>query len=65
MVRVLVIGSGPSGMSVLYQTEKLRSEGCKDLPEIVCYEKGDDWGGLWNYNWRTGEDYIWLQSLHY
>ena len=26
------------------------------MPEIVCYEKAADWGGLWNYTWRTGMD---------
>ena len=26
------------------------------MPEIVCYEKQADWGGLWNYSWRTGLD---------
>ena len=26
------------------------------LPEIVCFEKQSDWGGLWNYTWRTGTD---------
>jgi len=24
--------------------------------EIVCYEKQDNWGGEWNYTWRTGLD---------
>ncbi|MCY3670465.1 MAG: NAD(P)/FAD-dependent oxidoreductase, partial [Alphaproteobacteria bacterium] len=24
--------------------------------EVVCYEKQEDWGGLWNYTWRTGLD---------
>ena len=28
----------------------------KSIPEIVCYEKQEDWGGLWNYSWRTGSD---------
>lgn len=28
----------------------------KDIPEIVCFEKQDDWGGQWNYNWRSGID---------
>ena len=23
---------------------------------MVCFEKQDDWGGLWNYTWRTGLD---------
>ena len=27
-----------------------------DIPEIVCFEKQSDWGGLWNYDWRTGVD---------
>ena len=25
-------------------------------PEIVCFDKQSDWGGLWNYSWRTGSD---------
>ncbi|XP_065051237.1 trimethylamine monooxygenase-like isoform X2 [Rhopilema esculentum] len=53
--RICLIGAGPSGMSVLYQAEKLRKEG-RDVPEIVCYEKQSNWGGLWNYTWRTGLD---------
>ena len=27
-----------------------------DIPDLVCYEKQSDWGGLWNYSWRTGLD---------
>merc|ERR1712141_179213 len=53
--RICLIGAGPSGMSVLYQLEKLRKEGV-DVPEGVCYEKQSNWGGLWNYTWRTGND---------
>ena len=26
------------------------------IPEIVCFDKQEDWGGLWNYSWRTGSD---------
>ena len=51
--RVCVIGSGPSGMAFLYHIEKLRLGGCA-VPEVVCYDKQSDWGGLWNYDWRTG-----------
>ena len=51
--RVCVIGSGPSGMAFLYHIEKLRLEG-NAVPEVVCYDKQSDWGGLWNYDWRTG-----------
>ena len=40
-------------MAFLYHLEKLRQEG-KAVPEVVCFEKAADWGGLWNYDWRTG-----------
>jgi len=53
--KVCVIGAGPSGLSVLCWYAKLAKEG-KEVPEIVCYEKQSDWGGLWNYSWRTGTD---------
>ena len=53
--RICVIGAGPSGMSVLSWFGKLSREG-REVPEIVCYEKQGDWGGLWNYSWRTGTD---------
>lgn len=26
----------------------------EEVPEIICFEKQEDWGGLWNYTWRTG-----------
>ena len=42
-------------MSVLYHAEKLRKTGCK-IPEITCYDKQSNWGGLWNASWRTGLD---------
>ena len=51
--RVCLIGAGPSGMSVLYHMHKLQKE--DHLPEVVCFEKQADWGGLWNYTWRTGK----------
>ena len=52
--RVCVIGAGPSGMSVLFHFNKLRKQG-KEIPEIVCYDKQSDWGGLWKYSWETGK----------
>lgn len=52
--RVCLIGAGPAGMCFLYQLEKLRQSGA-EVPEVVCFEKQDNWGGLWNYTWRTGE----------
>ncbi len=50
--RVAVIGAGPGGLAVL-QSAKAAGE---NIPEVVCFEKQDDWGGLWNYTWRTGLD---------
>ena len=53
--RVAVIGAGPSGLAQLraFQSAKV---GGAEIPEIVCYERQADWGGLWNYTWRTGLD---------
>merc|ERR1739838_1007607 len=53
--RVCLIGGGPSGCSTLFNFVELEKSGV-EIPEIVCYEKQDDWGGLWNYSWRTGLD---------
>ena len=55
--RVCVIGGGPSGMSVLYHLEKYRSrqdENSHIIPDVVCYEKQENTGGLWNFDWKTG-----------
>jgi len=53
--RVAIIGAGPSGLAQLRAFQSARQKG-EEIPEIVCYEKQDDWGGLWNYTWRTGVD---------
>ena len=53
--RVAVIGAGPSGLAVLRAFQSAVSKGA-EVPEIVCYEQQDNWGGLWNYSWRTGTD---------
>ena len=53
--RVAVIGAGPSGLAQLRAFQSAKDGGA-DVPEIVCYEKQTDWGGLWNYTWRTGLD---------
>ena len=55
MSRVAIIGAGPSGLAQLHAFEQARKKGA-ELPEIVCFEKQSDWGGLWNYTWRTGLD---------
>ncbi len=53
--RVAVIGAGPSGLAQLRAFQSAREKGA-DIPDIVCFEKQSDWGGLWNYTWRTGLD---------
>lgn len=53
--RVAVIGAGPSGLAQLRSFASAQSKGAK-IPEVVCFEKQSDWGGLWNYSWRTGAD---------
>ena len=53
--RVAVIGAGPSGLAQLRSFQSAASNGT-DIPEVVCFEKQDNWGGLWNYTWRTGID---------
>ncbi len=51
--RVAVIGAGPSGLAQLRAFQSAKNNG-EDIPDVVCYEKQDDWGGLWKYTWRTG-----------
>ncbi|MEG6508840.1 NAD(P)/FAD-dependent oxidoreductase [Methyloligella sp. 2.7D] len=53
--RVCVIGAGPSGLAVLRAFESAKQKGA-EVPELVCFEKQGNWGGLWNYTWRTGLD---------
>ena len=53
--RIAIIGAGPSGMAVLRAFESARRKGA-EIPELVCYERQKDCGGIWNYTWRTGTD---------
>ncbi len=53
--RVAVIGAGPSGLAMLRAFQSAAARG-DAIPEVVCFEKQDNWGGLWNYSWRTGVD---------
>ena len=55
MTRVAVIGAGPSGLAQLQAFSAAARAGI-EVPEVVCFEKQSDWGGLWNYTWRTGLD---------
>ena len=53
--RVAVIGAGPSGLAQLRAFQSAQQAG-SEIPEVVCFEKQSDWGGLWKYTWRTGLD---------
>ncbi len=53
--RVAIIGAGPSGLAQLCAFKAAAKKGI-EIPEIVCFEKQSDCGGLWNYTWRTGVD---------
>ena len=53
--RVAIIGAGPSGLAALRAFETARAQGAA-IPDLVCFEKQENWGGLWNYSWRTGLD---------
>lgn len=53
--RVAIIGAGPSGLAQLRAFQSAKEKGAA-IPELVCYEKQKDWGGMWNYTWRTGLD---------
>jgi trimethylamine monooxygenase len=53
--RIAIIGAGPSGLAVLRAFESAQKKGAQ-VPELVCYERQSDYGGLWNYTWRTGTD---------
>ncbi|WP_370331600.1 NAD(P)-binding domain-containing protein [Mycolicibacterium hippocampi] len=55
MSRTAIIGAGPCGLAQLHAFEQTRLDGV-DVGEVVCFEKQSDWGGLWNYTWRTGLD---------
>jgi trimethylamine monooxygenase len=55
MSRIAIIGAGPSGLAALRAFESARSNGA-EIPDMVCYERQSDWGGIWNYTWRTGLD---------
>lgn len=51
--RIGIIGAGPSGLAQLRAFESAEKMGM-EVPEIVCFEKQENWGGMWNYTWRTG-----------
>ena len=56
MTRVAIIGAGPCGLAQLHAFASDKASDGAAMPELVCFEKQSDWGGLWNYSWRTGLD---------
>ena len=55
MTKTAIIGAGPCGLGQLRAFALARDRG-EQIPDIVCMEKQGDWGGLWNFTWRTGVD---------
>ncbi len=53
--RIAIIGAGPCGLAQLRAFQSAKAKGA-EIPELVCFEKQKDWGGMWNYTWRTGLD---------
>ena len=53
--KVAIIGAGPSGLAQLRAFQSAAAKG-ENVPHVTCFEKQEDWGGLWNYTWRTGLD---------
>ena len=45
MTKVAIIGAGPCGLSMLRSFELAEKNGEK-IPEVVCFEKQEDWGGF-------------------
>ena len=53
--RVAIIGAGPAGLALMRAFSLAEDSGVQ-IPEIVCFEKQNDWGGMWNLTWKTGLD---------
>jgi len=51
--KVAIIGAGPSAMCLLRAFALAEKKGAK-IPALVCFEKQEDWGGMWRYTWKTG-----------
>lgn len=52
MKKTAIIGAGPCGLGMLRAFAQANALD----DNVVCFEKQDDWGGLWNYSWRVGVD---------
>eukprot|EP00929_Paragymnodinium_shiwhaense_P027577 TRINITY_DN16163_c0_g1_i1.p1 TRINITY_DN16163_c0_g1~~TRINITY_DN16163_c0_g1_i1.p1 ORF type:complete len:862 (-),score=163.81 TRINITY_DN16163_c0_g1_i1:401-2986(-) len=61
--KVAVVGMGPSGMALLNAFSRdaaLQGAGpdgsVSQQVDLVFYDRQQAWGGMWNYDWRTGVD---------
>lgn len=54
-MRVAIVGAGASGLAQLRAFIQAEKNGTV-IPELVCLERQKDWGGVWNFTWRTGLD---------
>ena len=52
MTKIAIIGAGPCGLGLL----QAFSSANESTVDVVCFDKQDNWGGLWNYTWRVGVD---------
>ena len=50
-----MIGAGPCGLAQLITFKEAKEKGAV-IPDVVCYEKQAECGGMWNCSWRTGMD---------
>jgi trimethylamine monooxygenase len=55
-LKIAILGAGPSGLAQLRSFVSAQLAEHEEMPEIVCFEKQSDLGGMWNYTWRTGLD---------
>lgn len=53
--KICIIGAGPSGLSIINSFLEILQKGEK-IPELICYEKQSNWGGQWNFTYKTGID---------
>ena len=53
--KVAVIGAGPCGLATAAAFRAAERKG-ELIPQIDIFEKTDNIGGQWNFNWRTGLD---------
>ena len=56
VIRVCIVGAGPSGMATLGMFKKMKDQG--EPVEVTVYEKQNAPGGLWNLTWRTGDIFL-------